>query len=49
MDSSGKLCVLAIRLFWYVFHEWQSNEGNEHQNSTRVSEYSIYHENTHII
>ena len=36
-------------LFWCLFPELRSNEGNEYQNNTRVSAETIRHESTYII
>ena len=36
-------------LFWCLFPELHSNEGNKHQNNTRVSALTVRHKSTHII
>ena len=36
-------------LFWCLFPELRSNEGNKHQNNTRVSAETVRHESTYII
>ena len=41
--------VLTKGLFWCLFHELRSNEGNKHQNNTRVSTGTVRHESTYII
>ena len=56
-DISKKMHVLERRtvsaltrgLFWCLFPEVRSNEGNKHQNSTRVSAETVRHESTYII
>ena len=35
--------------FWCLFPELQSNEGNKHQNDTRVNAETVRHESTYII
>ena len=35
--------------FWCLFPELQGNEGNKHQNDTRVSTETVRHESTYII
>ena len=35
--------------FWCLFLELRSNEGNKHQNNTRVSAETVRHESTYII
>ena len=34
--------ALTRGLFWCLFPEWHSNEGNEYQNSTRVSTFKQF-------
>ena len=41
--------ALARGLFWCLFPELRSNEGNTHQNNTRVSAETVRHESTYII
>ena len=41
--------TLTKGLFWCLFPELLSNEGNEHQNNTRVSAEIVRHESTYII
>ena len=41
--------ALTIGLFWCLFPELRSNEGNEYQNDTRVSAETVRHESTYII
>ena len=41
--------VLTRGLFWCLFPELRSNEGNKHQNNTRVSAETVHHESTYII
>ena len=36
-------------LFWCLFPELRSNEGNEYQNNTRVSAETVRHKSTYII
>ena len=36
-------------LFWSLFQELRSNEGNKHQNNTRVSAETVHHVSTYII
>ena len=36
-------------LFWWLFPELRSNEGNKYQNNTRVSAETVRHESTYII
>ena len=36
-------------LFWCLFPELRSNDGNKHQNSTRVSALTVRHKSTYII
>ena len=40
---------LTRGLFWCLFPELRSNEGNKHQNNTRVSAETVRHESTYII
>ena len=43
--------VLALTrgLFWCLFPELRSNEGNKHENDTRVSAETVRHESTYLI
>ena len=41
--------ALTIGLFWCLFPELRSNEGNKYQNNTRVSAETVRHESTYII
>ena len=41
--------ALARGLFWCLFPELRSSEGNKHQNNTRVSASTIRHESTYIV
>ena len=41
--------VLTRGLFWCLFPELWSNEGNKHQNNTRVSAETVCYESTYII
>ena len=41
--------ALTRGLFWCLFPELQSNEGNKYQNNTRVSAEMVRHESTYII
>ena len=41
--------VLRRGLFWCLFPELRSNEGNKYQNNTRVSAETFCHESTYII
>ena len=41
--------ALTRGLFWSLFPELRSNEGNKHQNNARVSGETVRHENTYII
>ena len=43
--------VLALMrgLFWCLFPALRSNEGNKHQNNTRVSAETFRHESTYIV
>ena len=41
--------VLTRGLFWCLFPELRSNEGNKYQNNTRVSTEAVRHESTYII
>ena len=41
--------ALTRVLFWCLFPELRSNEGNKHQNNTRVSAETVHHESTYII
>ena len=41
--------ALTRVLFWSIFPELQSNEGNKHQNDTRVSAETVHQESTYII
>ena len=51
------MCVLEWRtvsaltkgLFWCLFPELRSNDGNKYQNNTRVSTETVYHESTYVI
>ena len=50
MYSRGELVYAPTRgLFWCTFPELGSNEGNKHQNNTRVSTETVRHESTYII
>ena len=42
-------CALTRVLFWCLFPEFRSNEGNKHQNNTRVSAQTVRHKSTYII
>ena len=39
--------ALTRGLFWCLFPEFRGNEGNKHQNNTRVSAYTVRHKSTH--
>ena len=41
--------ALTRGLFWCLFPELRSNEGNKYQNNTRVSPETVRHESTYII
>ena len=41
--------ALTRGLFWCLCPELRSNEGNKHQNNTRVSAETVRHESTYII
>ena len=41
--------VLTRGLFWCLFPELRSNEGNKYQNNTRMSTETICHESIYII
>ena len=41
--------VLMRVLFWCLFSELRSNEGDKHQNNTRVSALTVRHKRTYII
>ena len=41
--------ALTRGLFWYLFPELRSNDGNKHHNNTRVSAEIVRHENKYII
>ena len=41
--------VLTRVLFWYLFPELRSNEGNKHQDNPRVSTGTVGHEGSYII
>ena len=41
--------ALTRGLFWCLFPELQSNEGNKHKNNTWVSAEAVCHESTYII
>ena len=41
--------ALTRELFWCIFPELRSNEGNKHQNNARVSAETIRHQSTYII
>ena len=41
--------ALTRGLFWCLFPELRSNEGNKYQNNTRVSAETVRHESTYII
>ena len=52
MYSSDELFQRSLPtrgLFWCLFPELRSNEGNKHQNNTRVSTEIVRHESTYII
>ena len=50
-EAGGAKCNTALTrgLFWCLFPELRSNEGNKHQNNTRVSAETVRHESTYII
>ena len=48
-SSERTVYALTIWLFWCLFPELRSNEGNKHQNNTRVSAKTVRHESTYII
>ena len=41
--------ALTRVLFWCLFPELRSNEGNKHENNTRVSASAVRHKSTYII
>ena len=41
--------TLTTGLFWCLFPELQSSEGNKHQNNTQVSAEKVRHESSYII
>ena len=41
--------ALTRGLFWCLFPELRSNEGNKYQNNTRVSTWTVRHKSTYII
>ena len=41
--------ALTSGLFWCLFPELRSNEGNKYQNNTRVRAETVRHESTYII
>ena len=41
--------ALTRGLFWCLFPELRSNEGNKHQNNAQVSTETVRHESTYII
>ena len=41
--------VLIRRLFWYLFPELQSNDGNIYQNNTQVNAEAVRHKSTYVI
>ena len=41
--------ALSRMLFGFLFPELRSNDGNKHQNNTRVSEETVRHESIYII
>ena len=41
--------ALTRGLFWCLFPELRSNEGNKHHNNIRVSAETVRHESTYII
>ena len=43
------VCALTRVLFWCLFPELRSNEGNKRQNNTRVSAQTVRHKSTYII
>ena len=49
MYLSYRLFQHSRVLFWCLFPELRSNEGNKHQNNTRVSTETVCHKSTHII
>ena len=49
MYSSDELLQRSQVLFWCLFPSLLCNEGNKHQNNTRVSAETVRHESTYII
>ena len=49
MHSSDKLFQHSQVLFWCLFPELRSNEGNKHQNNTRVSTEPVRHESAYTL
>ena len=41
--------ALTRGLVWCLFPELRSNEGNKHQNNTRMSVATVHHESENII
>ena len=41
--------ALTRGLFWCLYPELRSSEGNKHQNNTRVSAKTVRHKSTYII
>ena len=49
MYLSDELFLRSRGLFWCLFLELRSNEGNKYQNNTRVGTETVRHESTYII
>ena len=49
MYSSDESFQSSRGLFWWLFPELQSNEGNKYQNNTRVTAETVRNESTYII
>ena len=50
MYSNGELFMHSRECYILVlFPEWRSNEGNKHQNNTRMTEKTVRRESTEII
>ena len=49
MYSNYEPFQLTRGLFWCLFPELRSNEGNKYQNNARLSAETVRHENTYII
>ena len=45
----GTISVLTRGLFWCLFPELRSNEGNRYQNNTQMSAETVRHQSTDII